>query len=218
MIVTIGGQKGGTGKSTMACNFAAILAIDNDVLLVDADRQTTSSLWVAERKRSYSGHPKVNSVQKYGEIDDALLDLGSRYSHVIVDAAGHDSTELRSSMTVCDILLMPFRPSQPDLATLPYMIALIRASKRVNPKMMPYAFINAAPTNSQSKDITLARDAIAEYTGIRLLETSLCDWRIYRDAMSEGLGVVEMTDKSESSIRAKTAMKKLVEEVMHETI
>lgn len=209
-IIIVGGQKGGTGKSTTACNLAALLSADSDILLVDADRQTTSSLWIAERKRSYPKLHKINAAQRYGDIDDALLDFGERYEHLIVDAAGHDSTELRSSLTVCDILLMPFRPSQPDLDTLPYMSTLIKTHKRVNPKLKTFAFINSAPTNIHSKDILLASAAIEEYTEINMLPT-VYDRRIYRDAMSEGLGVVEMPEKSDSANSAKREIRKLWE-------
>jgi chromosome partitioning protein len=43
-IVLIGGEKGGTGKTTLATNMAVILAVEGkDVLLLDTDRQGTAS-------------------------------------------------------------------------------------------------------------------------------------------------------------------------------
>ena len=217
MIILVGNQKGGCGKSTTACNIAGILANSGrDVMLVDADRQITTSLWVAERKASHPTQPKINSMQKYGEVDDALIDLGSRYQYVIVDAAGHDSSELRSAMTVCDVLLMPFRPSQPDLATLPAMSLLIKASKRVNPKMKIFAFVNSAPTNTQDKDSDCAREAISGCSDITLLSSTVYDRRIYRDGMAEGLAVIEMYDKSSSAMAAKSEMKKILSETLDE--
>ena len=44
MIICVGGTKGGTGKSTVATNLAVMLTTSGqDVLLVDADEQGTST-------------------------------------------------------------------------------------------------------------------------------------------------------------------------------
>ena len=52
MIVVFGGEKGGTGKTTLATNIAAELAIKNkDVLLIDTDRQESASSWCYVRKK-----------------------------------------------------------------------------------------------------------------------------------------------------------------------
>ena len=46
MIILIGGEKGGTGKTTVATNLAAIRASrGHDVLLVDTDKQGSASAW-----------------------------------------------------------------------------------------------------------------------------------------------------------------------------
>ncbi len=51
MIILIGSQKGGCGKSTTAVNICAELASQgHDVVLVDADRQCTSANWAMDRK------------------------------------------------------------------------------------------------------------------------------------------------------------------------
>ena len=125
MIVLIGSQKGGCGKSTTAVNICAELAqCGKDVVLVDADRQATSANWAMDRLSNES-LPKVHCVQKYENIRDTLLDLADRYEFVVVDAAGRDSRELRTGMTAADKLVVPFRPSQPDLDTLPRMREII---------------------------------------------------------------------------------------------
>ena len=50
MILTVGGIKGGSGKTTVATNLACIAAAQNaDVLLVDADDQETASDFTAVR-------------------------------------------------------------------------------------------------------------------------------------------------------------------------
>ena len=74
MIILIGSQKGGCGKSTTAVNISAELANKgHDVVLVDADRQSTAANWAMDRAEN-KALPKVNCVQKYDNIRDTLLD------------------------------------------------------------------------------------------------------------------------------------------------
>jgi cellulose biosynthesis protein BcsQ len=52
MVVTVGGIKGGTGKTTVATHLTAIAAGQKaDVLLVDADDQETAADFTARAKR-----------------------------------------------------------------------------------------------------------------------------------------------------------------------
>lgn len=219
MIILIGNQKGGVGKTTIACNFAGMLVNrGKDVILVEADEQRTASSWVLDRKEENPDLPKINSVQKLGDVDDALIDLDSRYEFVVVDAAGRDSRELATALTVCHIVVIPFRASKPDLGRLPHMANITKSAKRFNPNMRVVAFLNSAPTNTQGVDAELARVAIAQYPDIELLKTIVHDRRVYRDAIAEGLTVEEMTDKSSSTLAAKSEMISLLGEVLGEAI
>ena len=51
MIVLFGGEKGGSGKTTLATNIAALrISKQKDTLLIDTDRQSTSSFWCSARE------------------------------------------------------------------------------------------------------------------------------------------------------------------------
>lgn len=192
MIVLIGSQKGGCGKSTTAVNICAFLAKNgHDVVLVDADRQCTAANWAMDRSGNKS-LPVVHCVQKYDNIRETLLDLDKRYEYVVVDAAGRDSRELRTGMTAATLLLVPFRPSQPDLDTLPNLQEIITQAKDLNPDLKVYGLITMAPTNPVIHETEEAREYLQDYPEIQLLNTILRDRKIYRDAMSDGMGVVEM--------------------------
>lgn len=209
MIILIGSQKGGCGKSTTAVNICAELAINgSDVVLVDADRQSTSANWAMDRIER-EGLPKVHIVQKYDNIRETLLDLNNRYDYVVVDAAGRDSRELRTGMTAAHILIVPFRPSQPDLDTLPKMQEIIIQAKDLNPQLIIYGLITMAPTNPIVHETQEAEEYLKNYPEIVLLKTLIRDRKIYRDAMSEGLGVVEMTN-SKAKHEIKTLMKEIL--------
>jgi chromosome partitioning protein len=192
MIVLIGSQKGGCGKSTTAVNICAALANNGrDVVLVDADRQCTAANWALDRSSNES-LPTVHCIQKYENIRDTLLDLDGRYEYVIVDAAGRDSRELRTGMTAANVLIVPFRPSQPDLDTLPNLQEIIIQAKDLNPDLQVFGLITMAPTNPVVHETEEAREYLQDYPEIHLLNTIIRDRKVYRDAMSDGLGVVEM--------------------------
>lgn len=209
MIILIGSQKGGCGKSTTAVNICAELAgKGHDVVLVDADRQCTSANWAMDRIEN-TELAKVHCIQKYENIRDTLLDLDKRYEYVIVDAAGRDSRELRTGMIAAHILIVPFRPSQPDLDTLPNMQEIIIQAKDLNPDLKVYGLITMAPTNPIIQEETDARECLKDYPEIKLLSTMIKDRKVYRDAMSDGLSVVEMNNP-----KAKAEIKRLIEEIL----
>lgn len=192
MIILIGSQKGGCGKSTTAANICAQLSqMKKDVVLVDADRQGTAENWASDREVK-SELPVVHHVQKYNNIQKALVDLDTRYEFVIVDSAGRDSQELRSGSLSADILIIPFRPSQPDLDTLPKLESIIEQAKIYNPKLVVYGLLTMCPTNPKINESKDAKDYLSDYPDIHLLTTVICDRKVYRDAMSEGMGVTEM--------------------------
>tara|TARA_Y100001938_G_scaffold134078_1_gene194165 strand:- start:36 stop:671 length:636 start_codon:yes stop_codon:yes gene_type:complete len=199
MIILIGSQKGGCGKSTTAVNLCSELACNNkDIVLVDADRQCTAANWALDRAQNPE-LPTVHCVQKYENIRDTLLDLDKRYEYVVVDAAGRDSRELRTGMTAAHILIVPFRPSQPDLDTLPRLQEIIVQARDLNPKLKVYGLLTMTPTNPQIQEKKEAQDYLSDFPEFELLQSSLCDRKVYRDAMSEGLGVVEMNNKKAQS-------------------
>ena len=199
MIILVGSQKGGCGKSTTAINLCSDLACNNkDVVLVDADRQCTAANWALDRAQNPE-LPTVHCVQKYENIRDTLLDLDKRYEYVVVDAAGRDSRELRTGMTAAHILIVPFRPSQPDLDTLPRLQEIIVQARDLNPKLKVYGLLTMTPTNPQIQEKKEAQDYLSDFPEFELLQSSLCDRKVYRDAMSEGLGVVEMNNKKAQS-------------------
>jgi len=167
------------------------------VVLVDADRQCTSANWAMDRSATES-LPVVHCIQKYENIRDTLLDLDQRYEHVIVDAAGRDSRELRTGMTAAHILLVPFRPSQPDLDTLPNLQEIITQAKDLNPDLAVKGLITMAPTNPVVNETDEAREYLQDYPEIQLLSTIVRDRKVFRDAMSEGMGVVEMGNEKAS--------------------
>ena len=210
MIILIGSQKGGCGKSTIAVNIAAALALKGkDVFLLDADTQYSSMLWAQDlldtEVQQHIPHEKAS-----GKIHQNLKDLASKYEYVIADTAGRDSRELRTGMTVADVLISPARPSQYDLDTLPHLAEVYSQAKDLNPKLAGYLVLNLCPTNPVIKEVAAAQEFLADYPEFKLANTLVYDRKAYRDAISEGKSVLEWTDA-----KAKHEIEALVGEIIN---
>jgi chromosome partitioning protein len=205
MIVLIGGEKGGTGKSTLATNLAVWLARQGrDVLLLDADRQSTSAAW-AEDRSEQQDLPPVHCVQRYGNLVPVLQDLRERYAEIVIDAGGRDSEELRTALVASNKLYSPLRASQSDLKTVSHLTELVEMARGFNQELEARMLISLAPTNPKITEVQEARDALANVPALLLSDAMVCDRKVYRDAMLEARGVMEMDDpKAKSEIELLT--------------
>lgn len=203
MIIVIGSQKGGPGKTTVAINLAVEYARQGkDVVLVDADPQRSAARWHADREEQ--GHvPAIACVEKLGSIHQTLQDLATRYDTVIVDVAGKDSKEMRTGMTAADKLVVVVRPSQLDLDTLGHMTNVIEQAIDFNPELDVHGLITQAPSNVYNSERTDAGEYLSDYPRIPALRTVIYERKAYRDVVGEGLGVVEWSNhKAKAEIQA----------------
>jgi chromosome partitioning protein len=192
MILLVGAEKGGVGKSTIATNLAVHLASQGiDIVILDTDQQATSARFV-ERRDEQGQQPQVHCVQRTGDVSAALRDLAKRYQVVIVDAGGRDSRELRSAAVVADLMLVPTKASQADLETLPKVNELVSLARGFNPALQAYAVLSMAPTNPVIREVADAQEVLAEFDQLKLAKTIIRDRKVFRDAMLDGKGAVEM--------------------------
>jgi chromosome partitioning protein len=203
MIVLLGGEKGGTGKSTLATNLAVWLARQGrDVILVDTDRQRTASHW-ADRRHAINGLAAVHCAEKHGNVFYAVHDLAQRYDEVIVDAGGRDSEELRTALVATHRVYVPLKASQPDLETSLHMNELIQLARGMNPGLKARALIAMAPTNPVIHETAEAQELLSELPELTPSGVIVRERKVYRDAMAEGRGVVEMDNtKATAEIEA----------------
>jgi chromosome partitioning protein len=194
MIVMIGGIKGGTGKSTVATNLAAYMAEQGaDVLLLDVDPQATAYNWVARREENYPDAPKVGKLQASGRAYDVVRDVADRYEHIVIDSGGHASDAMKSAMLGTQKLYVPLRPSQADLETVGDVVSMIKDVKALNPALATYSLLSLASTNPSVMEAEEAKEALKEIPDLALSGCQIHERKIYRDALFEGVGVVEMT-------------------------
>lgn len=216
MIILIGGEKGGPGKTTLATNLAAMRTLQaKDLLLIDTDRQQTASYWCSLREDRQVG-PRVASVQKFDKaVRTETIELTTKYKDIIIDAGGRDSSELRSALLVSDKAIFPLRPSQFDLWTLGRMNTLVETAQEFNEKLKAFIVINQASPNPAVKEVEEARELIQEFANLTLLKTHLCERIVYRRAAIQGMAVTEYKPEDNKAIEE---MVNLYEEIFNEPV
>ena len=193
MIVAVLGEKGGTGKTTLATNLAGMRATDGrDVLIIDADRQGSASYWAEKRSDKHRDLSAVQSVQKFGEgLMRTVRDLERRYDDILIDAGAGDSREVESSLRVADLAIIPVQPAGLDVWTLGLIDDRVSEALTVNEALCAYVVLNRASPNPKDHDAEEARQAIEGCTHLQLAPGVICDRVVVKRAAPAGLTVLE---------------------------
>lgn len=195
MIILVGGQKGGTGKSTLACNLAL-----GGGFLVDCDPQKTSYV--------FAGKAKLGRSAVYGpKVGEVLQGLRPHYGLIVTDCGGYDSVELRSALTVCDLFVTPCQTSFADIATLNDIAAIVHQAKAYNKNLRSRVVLNRVRTVTGLD--TLIRDSreLIRRAGFVTCKTVVFERVVYQTALAQGVSVG-------SNLKASTEITNLREELL----
>ncbi len=141
------------------------------------------------------------SVQKFGRgIATDIQDLAKRYQDIIIDAGGRDSVELRMSMVVANVMVVPVQASQFDIWTLGRMSELVEQAKSFNANLKPMVLLSRAVTNHAVKDTDEAAQMIRDFENLQLCTSIVRDRIGYRRAAAAGLSVCEHTPPDQKAI------------------
>lgn len=191
MIILVGGQKGGTGKTTIATNLAAIRAAKRDVLLVDTDAQGSATMWAQIREQE-AITPRLTCVSARGKgVAAEIGKLATRFDDVVIDSGGQDSVELRQAMLIAQVMLIPARPSQFDLHGLHAIDSVVGLARGINPNLVALVVVNSATTHALSTDAGDMAEAVLTMPNLKVAKTILRDRVSFRRAARDGRSVVE---------------------------
>lgn len=193
MIILIGSNKGGSGKTTTAVTLATGLAKDNEVCIIDADPQSSASRWSSDRENNAQLQTHITCIQKTGNLHPTITSLRHKYDHIIIDVAGRNSRELITGMLGCDMLISPAQCSQLDLDTLTELQEQVIRAKDLNPYFKVYIYHVMASTNPKVAPINKRefKEFVTEFKPFNLLKSICCYRKIYRDVMPNGMSVLE---------------------------
>ncbi|WP_349432778.1 AAA family ATPase (plasmid) [Methylomarinum sp. Ch1-1] len=214
MIFLIGGQKGGTGKTTVAINLVAQLVnMGKKAILIDADRQSSATHWADYREEDSTLMP-IRCIQKFDNIKGTAIEMSELYDYVIIDTAGRDSREMRTGMFAADAVILPFRATQFDLLTLEHVQGVLEEIRDVNPSLEAHALLTQTSTNFRATDFKEAQDIFTDFPDVSLMNSVIKHRMIYQNSLAEGRAVTEMRRTGSSGASANREIKKLTQEVL----
>lgn len=201
MIILVGGEKGGTGKTTLAVNLAAFRQHQGRaVVIIDTDRQASAADWCYFRRAA--GLDPIDCQQlNASRLIERAPALADHYQDVIIDAGGRDSPELRAGLLVADLVLLPVRAAQYDLASLDTAAALIRQARKQNPRLRALVAVNALKPNPRLPEFSEALQVIQTYSDIDVFMSPIIDRIAYARSGAEGRGAHELDPKAAAEIQ-----------------
>ena len=206
MIITVGGIKGGSGKTTVATNLAILRATaGRDVLLIDADDQETASDFTVLRNERLSGGAGYTSIKlANAAVRTETRRLLDKYDDLIIDTGGRDTASQRAALSVSDLLLVPFVPRSFDVWTLEKVSTLVEEMRAANPGLSAWAFINRA--DPRGTDNAEAAEIIRETSALALMPTPLGNRKAFGNAAAQGLAVTELRPQDAKATAEITAL------------
>lgn len=123
-ILTIANRKGGAGKSTCAAHLSLIAGRkDFKTILIDLDPQKTLETWWKKRQEE---NPFLTDIENQN-IEDVIFKLNNHdFDLCIIDTPGDTSINTTKGLKVADLILIPSKPTAPDLQAIGRTIATIK--------------------------------------------------------------------------------------------
>lgn len=189
-VVAVAQQKGGSGKSTVAANLAAVLAAgERRVALLDTDPQGSVARWHAERQRHAGRVAALAFEHPSGwRVPGALDRLRRSHDVIVLDTPPHAGTDAKVAVRAADLVLMPVQPSPADLWASEATRKLAADERR------PLrALLNRVPAQGKLRD-----RMVAELQGmeVSMLDACLGNRVHFAAAFLDGLAVTEAAPRS----------------------
>ncbi len=183
-------QKGGVGKSTLSINVAACLSAQKrKVLLIDADKQGTSSTWASLREETPF---QIVSMARENMARDAMK-LAADFDFTILDGPPQAETISRSCIVASDLVVVPVEPGGASRWSSELTISQLKEAQEFKPTLK-CGFV----VSRKIGGTVLGRDArnMAEDAGIPIFKTEIEQRIAFAEAMTMGKSIFEWSPQS----------------------
>ena len=207
MVLAVVAQKGGVGKTTLACSIAAeCQARGATVLLVDSDPQGTARTWSGIALDHEYPTPDLVSMGSTMHRRGQLARVASGYDVVVIDTPPHHSPTVKSALMVADVALLPCGPYPADAWGLTNTIEWVHDIRQERPHLEARIVV----TRSVANTATLRENRpVLESAGIEVMDAQ-CGFRMaYAECMASGLGVNQYAPASAAGAELRAIMDEL---------
>ena len=191
-VLSILGQKGGNGKTTLALGLAVETALSGrSVAVIDLDPQTTAANWSDRRNNEL---PAVISCQvsRLHQVLEAAIKNGVNL--VIIDTPGKSTDALIAAAKAANFVLIPIQPQLYDIETLGSIKDILTLAG--NP--LSFVVVNRAPIQGKRHIETI--DAVNDM-GLKICPVIIFGRAAHGDAGNIGKTAIEIDPKRESGTR-----------------
>jgi chromosome partitioning protein len=204
-IVALVGNKGGTGKTTLCVNLAAVLSASAPTVILDADPQGSSLQW-RELADSASAVAVLDAVD---DVDEVIEASHREHEYLVIDCPPSVfAYQTARVLALCDVALIPVQPSPLDIWATVHIEDKVTEARQTNPGLRALLVINQLEPRTRLS--RLMRDALAELS-LPVAETAIRRRVAYRSSVLDGRTVVDTGKRGNA---AAEEISQLIDEVL----
>jgi chromosome partitioning protein len=198
-------QKGGVGKTTLACHFARGLIWQGlSVILIDTDPQASAQDWAAAREDE-SPFPIVGYLRD--KLHKDIRQIVNGYRFAVIDSPPRTTNVARSALLCSDALIIPVSPSALDVWALSDTLQLAEEAKQYNEALKMGIVINREIAKTQ---ISRAVEKELQKTGLHVFENHIKQRVLFAEVMGSGITVMEADPNSDATLEFSNFMGEVV--------
>ena len=191
-VISLVNQKGGVSKSTTSVHLAYWLNRKRKkVLLIDADSQKSSSIWVEGMEE---GKIPCQVIQSPDDLLEQIPELAADYDYLIVDGPASLSEATRAILFRSDLAVIPVQPSGVDLRSASDAMRLVKQAQSVRGgQPVTVLFLSRAVKGTKLKEEAIA--LLSKNPGAVLLNSVIHQRQAIADTSGQSATVWDLPGK-----------------------